>query len=536
MQLKSYQFNLIVSIYFALFLNLEIYYRIFNNTNFTYLKNILFFLSIPVFLTALINIIFTIFAIPKFEKFFVIINIFIASLASYAAFFYKTLFNYSMFLNIIQTNIGEAKSYLSFPLLLGLIFFCIIPSFFVLKSQIIHPSFFRDILYKILSIFASIIVIVILGLFFGKQYIFTGRNHHEIKYIIMPTCYLQSIGKYINEKIIPSPQHQILGSDAKQIVQNKKNFILLIVGETARSMNYELNGYNKATNQFTRDLDVISFKDVTSCATCTIESVPCMFSFLGQENFSRSKAHYQDNVLDILKRAGLNILWLENDGGCKGVCDRVDNYNINNIVIDKAKFCSSGPCKDEAFLENLEARINSLKEKSDNNLLVMHIMGSHGPSYHERFFKENAKFYPYCQRGDVQNCTQEELYNVYDNTILYTDYIMSEIIKSLKKYDNLNTALIYLSDHGESLGEKGLYLHGLPFSIAPIEQKKVPMIFWLSDNIIKSNKYDKVCLRKKAQEESFSHDNLPHILLNITNVQTSLYKPELDILHSCTIK
>ncbi len=538
MKLKSYQFNLAVAIYFAIFFNLGVFYTLFIGIDFTNLETDLFFISIPIFFISVLNILFTIFAIPRLEKLFVIFNIFISGICHYAVCFYKTLFNHTMFLNIVQTDVGESMGYLSFSVVIWIVFFCLIPSFFVIKTIIIHPSFFKDILYKILSIIVSFVVIAIIAFFFANQYIFTGRNTLEIKHMIMPTCYLNSIGKYIHEKTRIPPEYKKLGLDSKQVDENQKNFVVLIIGETARSMNYELNGYSRSTNTFTKDLGVISFKDVTSCDTCTIESVPCMFSFLGQKNFSRSKAQYQDNVLDVLKRAGVNVLWLENDGGCKGVCDRIDHFDVHDIVINKSKFCSLGACKDEIFLEDLDAKIDALQKKgiANNNLLIMHIIGSHGPSYHERFFEKDAKFHPYCKRNDVQHCTQEELYNVYDNTILYTDYVMSNVIKSLKKRNDLNTALIYLSDHGESLGEKGLYLHGIPFSIAPMEQKKVPMIFWLSDNITKSKKYDKNCLIKKAEEMSFSHDNLPHILLGISNVQTSLYKSELDVLDSCTIK
>jgi lipid A ethanolaminephosphotransferase len=538
MKLKSYQFNLVVAIYFAIFCNLGVFYTLFINMDFSYLKSYLFFTSIPIFFISALNILFTIFAIPKFEKIFVILNIFIAGICHYAVCFYKTLFDYTMFLNIINTDIGESASYLSFSGVIWIICFCLIPSFIVSKVTIIHHSFFRDILYKILSIFTSLIVVGIIGLFFANQYIVTARNNLEIKHMIMPTAYLSSVGKYIYENTTTTPEYEKLGLDSKQINSYQKNFVVLIVGETARSMNYELNGYGRSTNAFTKDLGVISFKDVTSCATCTIESVPCMFSFLGQKNFSRSKAKYQDNVLDVLNRAGVNVLWLENDGGCKGVCDKIDHIDMHDIVINKSELCSLGACKDEVFLEDLDAKIDSLHNKgvSNNNLLIMHIIGSHGPSYYERFFEKDAKFYPYCKRNDVQHCTQEELYNVYDNTILYTDYVMSKIIQSLKKRNDLNTALIYLSDHGESLGEKGLYLHGIPFAVAPIEQKKVPMIFWLSDNIIKSKKYDKNCLIKQATEMSFSHDNLPHILLGMNSVETSLYKSELDILNSCIVK
>lgn len=532
MKLKSHIFNLLIATYFSVFLNFSVLQKLFCNVGFISLKDSLFLLSIPIFFIAVHNIFFTIFAIPKFEKTFVILNILISSLCSYAIFFYKILFDYSMFLNIINTNTGEAQGYISLSGFMWLLGLGVVPAIFVMQVKIVHFNFLKDIIYKVISIVLSLVVISIIAFFFLDNYLITARNNHVVKHMLVPKCYLASAGKYVYEKNRTPPVHKQLGMDAcRKKETNKKNLIVVILGETARSANYELNGYNKPTNKFTRDLGVISFKDVKSCGTSTMYSVPCMFSFLGQENFSRQDALYQDNVIDLIKRAGFDILWLENDSGCKGVCNRVENFDISEIVKNKDKYCEDGVCKDGIFLENLESQINKLK--SNNAVLVMHIIGSHGPTYHKRFFEDKAEFLPYCKRSDVQNCSKEELFNAYDNTILYTDYIMSEVIKTLEKHHDLNTALVYVSDHGESLGENGVYLHGIPYAMAPAEQKTVPMMLWFSENIIKENKYDKQCLMQKANNMSFSHDNLPHSLLGITNVKTEVYKSELDILFGC---
>jgi lipid A ethanolaminephosphotransferase len=532
MKLRSHTFNLLIAAYFSVFLNFSVLQKLFCSVGFISLKDSLFLLSIPIFFIAVHNIFFTIFAIPKFEKTFVILNILISSLCSYAIFFYKILFDYSMFLNIINTNTGEAQGYISISGFLWLLVLGVVPAIFVMQVRIVHFKFLKDIAYKAMSIVLSLVAISIIASFFLDYYLITARNNHEVKHMLVPKCYLASTGKYVYEKTRTPPVHEEIGLDsALKKKTDRKNLIVVIVGETARSANYELNGYNKPTNKFTRDLGVISFKDVKSCGTSTMYSVPCMFSFLGQENFSRQDALYQDNVIDVIKRAGFDILWLENDSGCKGVCNRVENFDISEIVKNKDKYCEDGTCKDGIFLENLETQINKLK--ANNSVLVMHIIGSHGPTYHKRFFEDKAEFFPYCKKNDVQNCSKEELFNAYDNTILYTDYIMSEVIKTLEKHHDLNTALVYVSDHGESLGENGVYLHGIPYSMAPEEQKTVPMILWLSENILKENRYDKRCLAQKASDMSFSHDNLPHTLLNITNIQTQLYKPELDIFNSC---
>lgn len=191
------------------------------------------------------------------------------------------------------------------------------------------------------------------------------------------------------------------------------------------------------------------------------------------------------------------------------------------------KFCKNGSCFDEILLEGLDDKLKNLKS---DTLLVMHTMGSHGPTYFERYPDEFKKFLPSCNTADLQNCSQEEIINTYDNTILYTDYVLAQLIGILKKYPDYQTVMLYISDHGESLGENNIYLHGLPYAIAPDYQTKVPMFMWMSDTFAKYNGVDVGALKEKASKENFSHDNLFHTLLNLTDINTTVYDAGLDVL------
>lgn len=292
----------------------------------------------------------------------------------------------------------------------------------------------------------------------------------------------------------------------------------MVVGETARSHNFSLNGYSRPTNRYTEKFNVISFKKVYSCGTSTAVSIPCMFSNLNRRNYDNNTAQSQDNLLNILDHAGLSINWIDNQSNCKHVCDRIPHENVDFSY-------------DAELLKKIDLQINTITK---DKILVLHLMGSHGPNYYERYPENYRNFKPECRQKDVQNCTRKEVINSYNNTILYTDHLLASLInKLITQEKNYNTGLIYISDHGESLGEKGLYLHGMPYIMAPEYQKIVPMIMWLSPGLTQEKKINSPCLYNKATNGVFSHDNLFHSVLGVLNIETNEYNAKLDIFHNC---
>jgi lipid A ethanolaminephosphotransferase len=300
---------------------------------------------------------------------------------------------------------------------------------------------------------------------------------------------------------------------------------VLIVGETARAQSFSLGNYPKLTNSYTPSLGVKYFSDVSSCGTATAVSVPCMFSRLNRQQFDQRLAQSQENVLDIIHRAGVDVLWLDNNSSCKGVCARVENINIPTN--SNQPLCDGQFCYDEVLVQQLNARLNT--HQAENSLIILHMIGSHGPTYYRRYPPNQRPFMPDCARSDIQNCTKIELQNSYDNTINYTDYILSRVIQVLQQQTTANINMLYISDHGESLGENGLYLHGFPYRLAPKEQTQVPLIYW-SNKL--TNKGFNDCVNQQLAMP-FSHDNIFDTLLGLTQVKTKLYQPELDILTPC---
>ncbi len=461
----------------------------------------------------------------------------IGSITLYMSLNYGVIFDTSMIKNVFETNTHEAFSYLSLKLVIYFIGLGVIPSLILYKVKIYYPKFIKSNIQRLLALIFFFILTIAIVITYYQQFSFIGRKNNTLLKEIMPFSYLVSTTKYINEKYLTKPlEYQYQGLDAKEIeTTTKRKLTFVILGETARGDHMAYNGYERDTNFYTKNLNLISFKNVLSCATATAQSVPCMFTNLNKENFSNRKASFQDNVFDIMQRAKVNTAWFDNDGGCKGMCDRIKN--TVNIAPNSSKTkCNGDSCFDSILIDYAQNFLESIKDTKEDNIAVFHLIGSHGPRYFERYPEKFAKFLPECRRADVENCNLNSLINTYDNTILYTDYILSEFIKLLKtKEDEYVVSLIYISDHGESLGKNGMFLHGTPYSIAPIGQKHVPFMLYLGKDTPQELKIDRACLEKKINEK-LTHDNLFHSLLSLMQIDTKEYNKDLDIFTSCKLK
>jgi lipid A ethanolaminephosphotransferase len=276
---------------------------------------------------------------------------------------------------------------------------------------------------------------------------------------------------------------------------------------------------------------VIYFPSTASCGTVTTVSVPCIFSGLGRAHYSDSKARAQENLIDMMKHAKARVMWLDNDGDCKGVCKAAEVEDFNDAT--HPKYCRNGErgeCIDEIMLDGLEQK---LANPERDTFLVLHIKGSHGPAYFKRYPPQFGVFQPACQSNELSACSRDELVNAYDNTILYTDHILGEVIALLRRVSTqYTTSMFYVSDHGESLGENGLYLHGAPYAIAPDVQTRVPMLAWLSPEFIAAEKWEPTCLQALPRADK-SHDYIFSTLLGMMGIATQEYDRKLDLFQSC---
>ncbi|QWL62055.1 MCR-3-related phosphoethanolamine--lipid A transferase [Aeromonas jandaei] len=532
-RIKVVPFVLLLALVFAFLLNWPVllhFYDILSNIE--HFK-IGFVVSIPFLLVAALNFVFMPFSIRFLMKPFFAFLFVTGSIASYTMMKYRVLFDGDMIQNIFETNQSEAFAYVNAPIIIWVLLTGLLPAALIFFVKIEYAStWYKGIAQRLLSMFFSLVIVGIIAALYYQDYASIGRNNQTLNREIVPANFMYSTSKYLYRRYMAEPIPFVtLGDDATRVTKkDKPTLMFLVVGETARGKNFSMNGYEKDTNPFTsKSGGVISFNDVRSCGTATAVSVPCMFSNMGRKEFDDNRARNSEGLLDVLQKTGISIFWKENDGGCKGVCDRVPNIEIEPK--DHPKFCDKNTCYDEVVLQDLDSEIAQMK---GDKLVGFHLIGSHGPTYYKRYPDAHRQFTPDCPRGDIENCTDEELTNTYDNTIRYTDFVIAEMIAKLKTYeDKYNTALLYVSDHGESLGALGLYLHGTPYKFAPDDQTRVPMQVWMSPGFTKEKGVDMACLQQKAADTRYSHDNIFSSVLGIWDVKTSVYEKGLDIFSQC---
>ncbi|MCY1398345.1 Phosphoethanolamine transferase EptA [compost metagenome] len=437
--------------------------------------------------------------------------------------------------NVFETNPGEATALFSARLLVYLLVLGVLPAALVWLLPVVYRPFFRGLLEKVLVILGCLLVVAVSAGCFYSTYAPIFREEDKLTHFINPTNYIYAVGKFtrqsmgIRENLVVQPIGQDAVMNLKAQQRSRKSLMILVVGETARADHFSLNGYPRETNPQLKQLDILNFARVHSCGTSTAVSVPCMFSMFPREDYSDRKGKTYEGLLDVLQRAGVQVLWLDNNSDCKGTCLRVPHRDIPKT--QPGPFCDGRRCLDEALLQDLQAFMDTL---DGHALIVLHADGSHGPEYYERYPKEMERFTPVCRTNQLGSCSHEELVNVYDNTILYTDHFLARVIELLQRnQERFDTSMLYVSDHGESLGENGLFLHAAPYSIAPEAQTHVPMVMWFGTRTLVDQGIDRGCLQGQAEAAELSHDNLFHSLLGLFQVRTGVYQPGLDIFHSC---
>jgi len=459
---------------------------------------------------------------------------------------YRVVIDPTMLANVAATDAREVRDLLS-PALLGVVLLVAGPAlWWIWRRPLAFGRHWRQTGRNAAGMVIGLLLAVGVVLAGYQGLASLMRNHKPLRYMINPLNSVYAATRLAAEQL-PRQAHalQPVGQDAQlgasYAQQQRPPLFVVVVGETARAQNWGLNADARANTpelaQWQQQHGLVNFPDVRACGTNTQVSVPCIFSPLTRAQGGDQTAEHQ-NLLDVLQRAGLAVLWLDNQSGCKGVCDRVPNARTRDLKLPE--WCADGECFDEAMLQGLDERIAALdpQRRARGVVLVLHQMGSHGPAYFKRTPAARKVFMPECRSNTLSECPPDQLLNAYDNTIAYTDHFLGQTLQWLQKQADqgtYDTGLLYFSDHGESLGEKGLYLHGVPYAFAPEQQTRVPMVTWLSAGLQQRSGIQADCLRKKAATP-LSHDNVFHSVLGLMDVRTAVRQPALDLYAPCAAR
>jgi len=479
----------------------------------------------------------------------------ISALSTHYMLSYGILIDTPMVINVLQTDVGEARDQLSLSVLLSVSLIVLPLMGWMWRRPLAWPRWPVQGVHNLGMLLGGVVGTLLLAYVSFQDFSTLMRNQTQMRYLINPLNTVYALAEVVliptqvdqqirplgeDAQILPLPSRLVKGTPSlPELPWGKQPPLLVIVlGETARSSNFSLNGYARNTNPALQRLDVLSYRQVTSCGTSTAASLPCMFSHLGREGHEARTAEYE-NLLDVLKRAGYQVMWIDNQSGCKGLCDRITSVRTTQLEL-KTPECHKGECMDAVLLPVLQeqlrhahAQTSASRQSSAGTVVVLHMMGSHGPAYFKRSRAPHKPFQPECTSIVLSDCSKEAIVNAYDNSLVYTDHILSELIQWLRQQAvQRPTGMIYISDHGESLGENNLYLHGMPFAIAPRVQTHVPLITWWSEQFQQVRGLRHECL-KQDLDRPLSHDHLYHSVLGLMRVQTQSYNAELDLFRRC---
>ncbi|MGB3246349.1 MAG: phosphoethanolamine--lipid A transferase [Sulfitobacter sp.] len=475
---------------------------------------------------------FSIFGFPWVVKPFLVFIVVLSAVTSYYMDSLGVIIDRDMIQNVMVTTVTESKHLITFDFVSHVVIFGILPALVILCVTIKRQSMLKAVAMPVLTFAVSLALTAGFLMADLKSYSSILRERKDFMSSFQPGAPLVGAIRYV-KMMSHSANVPIvaIGEDARKGpaygTGSKPMLTIVVAGETARSQNFSLNGYGVDTNPRLAKLPVVSFGDVNSCGTATAVSLPCMFSKFTRDGYSYENGIAHQNVLDVLNHAGLHVEWWDNNTGDKNLAERITSRSFTNI--ENEEFCAAGECIDGIFMQALKDYADRITE---DTVLVLHQIGSHGPTYYLRYPEAFERFKPACRTAEFKNCTSDEITNAYDNTIAYTDEILAQTIEFLQSQDRLSTALLYVSDHGESLGEGGLYLHGSPYFIAPEQQTKVPMILWMSEAFQTRFEINQDCLAAN-KDSTLSHDNLFHSLLGMLDIQTAERNPDLDVFASC---
>lgn len=498
---KLHYFAIIISLVNLVLYHIPFYKFVCKNVDPSSLNGILLIISLTILAIFLNAFVFYLglYLLRIVGKWLLILLFNINAIAIYFITTYGVIIDKSMIGNVLNTNFDESSSFFSFGLIVYFILLGVIPSILIVKIKFVYPKLKKFLIH------ISLTLVFLLSLSYANatNWLWIDKHSKTLGALVMPWSYIVNTCRFYHHKNQENKK-QILLPDAT-IKDNKKSIAVLVIGESARSQNFSLYGYEKNTNPLLSKTENVHSYKATASATYTTAAVKSMLQH-------KKSGKLYEILPNYLHRNGLEVIWRTTNWGEPTV--NIETYQTRK---DLVKLCEGEKCEyDEILLSNLKEEI--LASNKNKVLVVLHTSTSHGPAYFKKYPPEFNTFTPICKSVELSKCSQEELINSYNNTIVYTDYILSSLINELKQLSEYNTCMIYVSDHGESLGENNLYMHGLPNSIAPVEQLDIPFIVWTSNES-----------KQLKENDLLSQYHVFHSILDFLAIESPIYNEDMSI-------
>ena len=499
--IKITHFAILMSILNFLFFHFPFYNFVISNLDYKSSNGILLIVSLIILMLILNALVFylILFISRYVGKFLLVLFFVVNAIVVYFVNTYSVIIDEGMIGNVLNTKYSESSSFFSYKLVLYLILFGIIPSLYIIKARIIKIPL-RQFL-KTISL--TLLFILLLVFANASNWLWIDKNSKTLGGLAMPWSYSVNISLFYTHQYQKNKKEILLPNAS--IKDNQKSIVVLVIGESARKQNFSLYGYSKNTNPLLSKTPNVFHFDANSSATYTTAGVKSILEYKDTGDLYEILPNY-------LYRNNVDVIWRTTNWGEPPV--HIKNYQDREFLTPS---CKGEQCNyDEILLSGLKEQI--VASTKNKILVVLHTSTSHGPTYSRKYPPQFEIFSPVCNSVELGKCSHNELINAYDNTIVYTDYFLSKVIEDLKDLREFHSTMIFVSDHGESLGEKNLYMHGLPLSIAPKEQYEIPFIVWLSDGS-KQLKPNKVV----------SQHHVFHSVLNFLKIQSPIYDEQKNI-------
>ena len=508
-----FAFSCVISIGTLLLYNIPFFNYVANNTNENTGGRILLLASLVVMMLV-VNFMMTyliMFLMRKVARVLLAILLLINATAVYFIFTYSVIIDSTTIENVFNTRYSEASGFFSWSLWLSMFVFGVLPALYCLLQPIVFGKAKKMLIYCGSSL-AIVLAIAAMNI---NQTLWIGQHDTELGGLLQPWSYI------VNTIRVASSKHDKQAEEIKlpdgKITDDEKAVVVLVIGESARKANFQLYGYQRETNPLLSQQKTLKVFQANSCATYTTA---------GTKAILEPKA--SDDLYELLPnyafRTGVDVSWRTSNWGEPPI--HIDEYVTDNEL--RKQYSCEDEKHDAVLYKGLRERIES--SKKNKVLIILHTSTSHGPNYAEKYPKEFEFYKPVAKNVEESEKNVNMLVNAYDNTIRYTDYLLDSLIKTLQSMPEWKSAMIFISDHGESLGENKMFMHGIPMKLAPKVQYEIPFLVWISDNF---REYKNI-----SNKQEVSEDELPavleqhyifHSVLNLLSIQSPAYDKKFDI-------